>query len=175
MSIHESAPTESIELDDRTVRALTESMTVLPEGEDIYTVVGENGNGEYRVDTRVGRCTCRDHRFRDVECKHIRRVAFAVGDRPIPGGVDGVDPLLGEHTDGERRSTTTDGGVQRRRECPERTRVPVDGGVLVYDSRGTGRELVGFENVTEWSALRSSLAARGHSVGAIHHLPELDR
>lgn len=55
-----------------------------------------------------------------------------------------------------------------------RTRVPVAGGVLVYEDRDVGRELVGFEDVEDWTELRSALAARGHEVGSIHHLPELD-
>lgn len=57
-----------------------------------------------------------------------------------------------------------------------RTRVPVDGGVLVYqDCRDrVGRELVGFEDVTDWDALQRALAARGHARGAIYHLPVLD-
>jgi hypothetical protein len=55
-----------------------------------------------------------------------------------------------------------------------RTRVPVAGGVLVYESRGVGRELVGFEEVDDWDSLRSALAARGIGVGAIHHKPLLD-
>lgn len=57
-----------------------------------------------------------------------------------------------------------------------RTRVPVAGGILVYESRPeeVGRELVGFEEVTDWSGIRSALAARGIGVGAIHHKPELD-
>lgn len=58
----------------------------------------------------------------------------------------------------------------------ERTRVPVAGGVLVYESRPdeVGRELIGFEEVTEWDGVRSALVARGVGVGAIHHLPVLD-
>lgn len=56
----------------------------------------------------------------------------------------------------------------------DRERVPVAGGVLVYETRETGRELVGFEDVTDWDALRSGLAARGHAVGAVHHKPVLD-
>ena len=58
-----------------------------------------------------------------------------------------------------------------------RTRVPVAGGVLVYEDSpdGVGRELIGFEDVTDWSELRTALAARGIGVGAIHHKPELDR
>jgi len=57
-----------------------------------------------------------------------------------------------------------------------RTRVPVAGGVLVYESPadGVGRELVGFEDITDWAALRSALQVRGHGVGAAYHLPVLD-
>lgn len=58
----------------------------------------------------------------------------------------------------------------------ERTRVPVAGGVLVYESRPdeVGRELIGFEEVDDWDGVRSALVARGVGVGAIHHLPVLD-
>jgi hypothetical protein len=56
-----------------------------------------------------------------------------------------------------------------------RSRVPVAGGVLVYEPRRLGRELVGFEAVDDWTALRAALTARGHGVGAIHHLPVLNR
>jgi hypothetical protein len=57
-----------------------------------------------------------------------------------------------------------------------RTRVPVAGGVLVYESAldRVGRELVGVEEVADWSALADGLSARGHGRGAIHHLPVLD-
>lgn len=106
MSTQESHGNESIE--GRTERALTESMVVHPEGGEIFTVVGENGNGEYRVDAREGRCTCPDHKHRGVRCKHLRRVAFATGEVPVP---EGVDPLLGEHVDGPARPVATDGGV----------------------------------------------------------------
>ncbi|WP_157573418.1 SWIM zinc finger family protein [Haloplanus natans] len=90
-------------LDDRDARALSECMTVLPEGADIYTVVGENG-GTYTVDADAGRCTCPDAEYRDANCKHRRRVAFATGERPIPAWVDtdAVDPQLGAHVDGPR-------------------------------------------------------------------------
>jgi len=55
-----------------------------------------------------------------------------------------------------------------------RTHVPVDGGVLVYEARALGRELVGFEDVDSWDALADALAARGHDRGATFHKPELD-
>lgn len=97
-------------IDPRTERALTECMSVLPEGGDVYTVVGENG-GTYRVDGREQRCTCPDHRHRNPDggCKHIRRVAFATGAESVPAGVDGVDPQLGEHTDAAPQVVATDG------------------------------------------------------------------
>lgn len=55
-----------------------------------------------------------------------------------------------------------------------RQRVPLAGGVLVYETRALGRELVGFEDVTDWDDLADGLAARGHNRGTIFHLPELD-
>lgn len=98
---------------DRDRRALTEAMTVLPEGGDIYTVVGQHGNGEYRVDGREKRCTCADHTYRQIQCKHIRRVDFATGERPVPRWVDPerIDSYLGEHAPGMPRVARPDGGV----------------------------------------------------------------
>ena len=55
-----------------------------------------------------------------------------------------------------------------------RTRAPIAGGVLVYEQRDLGRELVGVEAVTDWDALADGLAARGHGRGAVYHLEELD-
>jgi len=102
------------ELDARDVRALTEYMSVLLEGGDVYTVVGQNG-GTYTVDAREGRCTCPDAEYRlddDEACKHERRVAFATGERAIPAWVDrdAIDPDLGRHVDGPRVAAT-DGGT----------------------------------------------------------------
>jgi hypothetical protein len=56
----------------------------------------------------------------------------------------------------------------------QRQRVPVSGGVLVYEQRELGRELVGFEDVTSWSDLTDAVAAKGHSRGDALHLPVLD-
>ncbi len=102
-----SAQTESADLDERDVRALTEYMTVLADvgqvagAEDMYVVTTESGS-EYTVDLRHGSCTCPDAEYRDVRCKHIRRAEFATGRRPIPEWVDadGVNDRLGEHVDG---------------------------------------------------------------------------
>jgi hypothetical protein len=74
----------------------------------------------------------------------------------------------------EDRTGVESTGIDRV-ESTDRTRVPVAGGVLVYEHRGTGRDLVAFEDVESWSDLRTALAARGHNAGAIHHLEELDR
>lgn len=112
-------------IDPRTERALTECMSVLPEGGDVFTVVGENG-GTYRVDGREGRCTCPDHKHRGVQCKHQRRVAFATAERPIPAAVDGVDELLGEHTDERPQVVAGDGGI-------------IEGGAEVLDEGDDGR------------------------------------
>lgn len=109
---HESTDPTTL-LDARDERALTEYMTVLPDhgqardAPGLYAVIGENENGTYIVDTLTDACTCPDGEWNlpdgDREtCKHRARVAFATGERPIPGGVN-VDPQLGEHvtSDGE--------------------------------------------------------------------------
>jgi hypothetical protein len=103
---------ESTDLDQRDVRALTEYMTTLPLGGDVYSVTTQSGS-EYRVDALEARCTCADHRYRDVRCKHIRRIAFATGERPIPAWVDAdeVDAQLEEHVEGTPKVAVTDGGV----------------------------------------------------------------
>jgi len=166
MSTNDSHDHKRTELDDRTRRALTECMGILPEGGDLYTVVGENHpdreESRYTVDLRRGRCSCRDARHRGVTCKHQRRVLFATGAEPVPAAIGPADvpgELGGEHLDGRR---------------DDRTRVPVAGGVLVYEEADVGRELVGAEEVTDWDALADGLAARGHGRGAVYHLEELD-
>jgi predicted nucleic acid-binding Zn finger protein len=110
--------TTDTDLDARDVRALTECMSVLDEGGDVYTVVGENG-GTYRVDAREGRCTCPDAQYNlptddgRERCKHEARVAYATGDRPVPAWVDtdAVDPQLGAGVDATPQVAATDGGA----------------------------------------------------------------
>jgi hypothetical protein len=103
---------ESTDLEARDVRALTEYMSTLPFGGDVYSVTTESGS-EYRVDAREDRCTCPDYQYREVECKHLRRAAFATGQRPIPAWVDAdeVDAQLGEHVEETPKTAATDGGV----------------------------------------------------------------
>lgn len=103
---------ESTDLEQRDVRALTEYMTTLPLGGDVYSVTTQSGS-EYRVDALEGRCTCPDYQYRDVRCKHLRRAAFATGERPIPAWVDAdeVDGQLGEHVEETPKVAATDGGT----------------------------------------------------------------
>ncbi|MFC7232034.1 SWIM zinc finger family protein [Saliphagus sp. GCM10025308] len=73
-------------LDDRSVRARTDRMSVLPLGDGLYEV--EAGSGAtYLADLEAGRCTCPDHVFRDARCKHVRRIAIEIteGRTPPPG------------------------------------------------------------------------------------------
>lgn len=76
---------ESVDLDvgpdRRTLRALTEPMSVLPElgrakeADDLYLVVSSSGK-EYLVDARDWACECADATHRDVRCKHQVAVAL---------------------------------------------------------------------------------------------------
>lgn len=109
-------PTTKYSLDPRDARALSERMTVLPEGGDVYEVVSESGSS-YSVDGREGRCTCPDaeHNLPDGDrklCKHAARVRFATGQWSIPSwaDTDAIDPLLGCHVDGTPRIASSDGG-----------------------------------------------------------------
>jgi len=186
---------QAAELDDRDIRALITPMTVVDDcGDardhpDVYEVTTDSGS-EYLVNTDTRSCTCPDHEYRDACCKHLRRVEFAVGDRTIPGWVsfDAVDSQLGQHVAGQPRVAMADGGTRpltrshdttpARRAGYETERVD-DAGILVFNDDGAGRELVGFAGVDDWDAVRSELARRGLSVGAIHHkdvfsLAELD-
>lgn len=112
-----AATTESIDLDERDVRALTQYLTVLEDvgraagAEDLYLVVSESGK-EYLVDARTDACECPDHEYRDATCKHRRRVAFATGERDVPTWVsdDDVAGDLGEHVDATPRQAAADGG-----------------------------------------------------------------
>lgn len=118
MTTYESTEVESSDLELRDVRASTEYLTVLENQgcvhgcDDLYLVVSQS-ESEYLVNTREGTCECPDHEHRDVHCNHARRVEFATGARPIPAGVEGVDPSLGEHVSASSHAVATDGGVIR--------------------------------------------------------------
>jgi hypothetical protein len=149
MSVYETTAEESSEIDDRTGKAVTECMGILPEGGDLYTVIGENHpdreQAEYTVDLRRGRCSCADSEYRNAECKHQRRIKMATGSVPVPAAFDPSDvpgQLGGDHLDGEPRFLATDGGVTEGestddgsadqtddgdRPAGERVRVPVPG------------------------------------------------
>ncbi len=73
-------------LDERSRRARTEPMSVLALGDGLYEVESSSGY-TYLVDMDAARCTCPDHVFRNVRCKHVRRVAIEIteGRTPPPG------------------------------------------------------------------------------------------
>lgn len=76
-------PTPTGPLDERSRRAREEPMAVTSFGTDLYEV--ESASGEtYTVDVTGGRCTCPDHLFRNVRCKHLRRVAIEITEGRVP-------------------------------------------------------------------------------------------
>jgi predicted nucleic acid-binding Zn finger protein len=91
-------------LDKRDRRALSEQLIVLEDAPDIYTVYSEAGE-EYIVDTRGPACTCPDFRYREADCKHIRRARIEAGDRDladldseIQNAIDALDDHLANLT-----------------------------------------------------------------------------
>lgn len=61
-------------------------MVVEALGDALYEVETDHGTS-YLVDLRSRRCSCPDHTFRGVRCKHLRRVAIEIteGRLPAPG------------------------------------------------------------------------------------------
>jgi predicted nucleic acid-binding Zn finger protein len=176
-------------LDARDVRALEECMTVLPPEQSIFEVVSQSGTS-YDVDAREGRCTCDDmaHNLPDGDrevCKHVSRVRFATGEKPIPATAAeelDIDPMLGEQMARSGPRVAVPDGGEIVDEFDEPRQAPADietesvpGGHLVWerDSAG-GRDLVGFSAVESWAAVRAAVAERGLGVGAIHHLEVFD-
>ncbi|SFT06403.1 hypothetical protein [Halostagnicola kamekurae] len=105
MAVAQSSGLEVI--DERDSEALTTPMTVMDDAgmvrhtDGMYEVTTDSGS-EYIVDLDAptgARCLCPDHKYRGVECKHARRVKFAIGERAIPSWVDhdDVDDQLGAH------------------------------------------------------------------------------
>jgi hypothetical protein len=82
-------------LTDTERRALTEHILVLPPrlsprydvGSGLFHTIGESG-AEYVTDPIEKSCTCPDAKYRDRVCKHIRRVQFETGERPVPAWAD---------------------------------------------------------------------------------------
>lgn len=68
------------EVEPRTIRAVTEHMTVIEKGNALFSVTTQSGS-EYTVDLAgEASCSCPDFRHRNLaECKHIRRVRIEVG------------------------------------------------------------------------------------------------
>jgi len=122
MSENESESQDCVEVETRTERALSECMTVLPNhgradgAPGLFVVIGQNGNGEYLVDTRTGSCECPDAEYRDPEggCKHLRRCRIATGDTPVPADALGevtIDDTFGAQVDASPKFATADGGL----------------------------------------------------------------
>jgi len=119
-SVTENSPVDATAgagtFDKRAVRALTESMTVLPASletdldTDQYRVY--RPDGVYDVDMVAETCDCPDALHRGARCKHQRRVDFATGMTPVPPWVnfDAVDPGLGANFESGPVRAASDGG-----------------------------------------------------------------
>jgi hypothetical protein len=83
-------------MDDRSVRAWTEAMSVAPLGDGRYSVEGQSDE-TYVVDLPESGCTCPDHTIRGERCKHLRRVVIEVNRGRVapPGRVRGICEACG--------------------------------------------------------------------------------
>jgi hypothetical protein len=108
------------DVDERTVRALEEYLTVLPDAVDapgMVRVVSHTGE-EYTVDVRGRNCECPDATYNldeETDCKHVRRARFALGLDAIPAeALDAcdVEPNFGAFVNEDAvRVAAADGGV----------------------------------------------------------------
>ena len=108
-------------------------MSVRALGDGLYEVETKSDEA-YLVDLPAGRCTCPDHVFRDVRCKHVRRVAIEItaGRTPPPGEIavpcdDCAEPVfVGEDEPGPHyciAHTLWPGDTVRDRETNDRLTV----------------------------------------------------
>jgi hypothetical protein len=112
---YESTEVESTDVKPRLRRGVTECMTVIHKGGEVYSVTSQSGR-EYTIDACNGRCDCPDAQHNlgsDERCKHAFRVAVVRGERVIPAAInhDAVDPLLGCAVETARVAVATDGGT----------------------------------------------------------------
>jgi hypothetical protein len=118
------ASDDSTEPDERSLRALEEYLTVMPDaipGEDMVRVVSQSG-AQYPVDLQGERCACEDYEYNidGGRCKHIRRALWATGREAIPADVAEaaeVEPNFGAFVDEDDvRVAATDGAFEISRE-----------------------------------------------------------
>jgi predicted nucleic acid-binding Zn finger protein len=119
------------EVEPRTVRALKEYLTVLPEhgrvkGADGLVLVVSATQEEYVVDVETGACECPDATYNlkgDELCKHARRARFALGIDAVPAEAleaAEVEPNFGAFVDTDDvRVATADGGIVETEEDVE--------------------------------------------------------
>jgi len=150
--------------DDRSRRARREQMLVAAVGDGTYEVWSPSGH-VYDVDPEAGRCTCPDHRFRGVRCKHLRRVAIEItlGEVPAPGEREATCAACGESLFADRDS---DDPVY----CENCT---LDPGETVVD-RETGDLVVVVESTGE-RANEVRIPERGWTVADHHSNRDYDR
>jgi len=94
------------QLDQRSVKALTEAMLVCEDHPDAWgdhEVVVYNEDRQYLVNVAIDYCDCPDVQYRQARCKHLRRARFALGVDDVPAWVqrDRLDGPLAERLEGD--------------------------------------------------------------------------
>lgn len=78
---------------DRAIAAIQEPMVVESTAPGMVRVC--TVTDAYDVDVREGRCTCPDHQFREVRCKHIIRAEIETEQAVVPP-IGGLEERLDE-------------------------------------------------------------------------------
>lgn len=170
MSAYDTDANECIDLEDnRDVRALEQYLTVTPDigrargADDLALVTSESGT-EYLVDVSEGSCqqkngeVCPDQQYNleaGEKCKHVRRARIAMGEQTVSAAAladVGVDPRLGEHTNGPQ-VVTSDGGVVTNDDTTVR-------------EAADGAEILENDDVDPWEGPFAEYDRYGHPTGS---------
>jgi hypothetical protein len=169
----ESRYDDSIEIPDRTRRALEEPLTVVdldgtPVEDDATVVLVVSHSGEsYRVDARAGVCECPDSKHRDPDggCKHVRRARAALDREPLDARVVAavdVDETLGTNAPGPS-VVASDGGSAEFTERADALNDDVDADGL--EDRYDDAAIVDAEEPDEWDGPHREFDRYGRPTG----------
>lgn len=119
---NELSSQEESDVEPRTQRALTQTMTVLStdgtpitdSDTDVVSVIS-GSESTYIVDTREESCTCPDHQHNHRQCKHIRRARMVMGidviDADLLRNYD-IDDDFGFHAPGHIVAASDGGEIE---------------------------------------------------------------
>ncbi|QRV17375.1 hypothetical protein JMJ58_15055 [Haloterrigena salifodinae] len=167
MNANNADPNESIDLDDRDARALTEHITVVPTYDGSGDAEGVSPTTTCRIDTETLEGDCPDAKYNcaDGRCKHVRRYEFASGRRLVPEWIDdsAITQPFGEFVDDATADLEPTAG-----ESSSGRAIATDGGVTVREA-ADGAEILKDDDVDPWKGPFAEYDKYGQLTGAKYY------